>query len=74
MIMCLKSTLRHHQIHPNDTAILPSTGLEIKGARDQRYLRRASGLAVPDIVHSINFVHLPVSIHTDASADKKAKQ
>lgn len=57
----------------NGTAILHLQDLRQR-VRDQRYLRRASGLAAPDIAYSINFVHLPVSIHTDASADKKVKQ
>jgi hypothetical protein len=34
-------------------------------ARDQRYLRRSSGLDAPDVAYSITF------LHTDASTDKK---
>lgn len=54
------------------TAILHLQDLRHGGARDQRHLRRSSGLAATDVAYSINFVHLPVSVHMDASMDKKA--
>ena len=58
-------------VYLSGTAILHLPDLR-QGTRDQRYLKRSSGLATTDVAYSINFIHLPVSVHIDASMDKKA--